>query len=200
MPGIRGQCGSAMYLKSSKQQERNYEEANRRNRVWRCRYARHSHYFIRAKRSPDRRLPVCDGRRSWQSGFCTHTSSVRSYGCSTQTSHDQAPQKDLYVSEALKEWLLTLLTRSGGPGFRSPGPFSNYHRVLPRPTSDQSWPRAATRSARRTASGGGRPREQLFRPRQMRPVIHDPADADDAGARRRGERRDNRLRLRNGFG
>ena len=34
----------------------------------------------------------------------------------------------------------------------------------------------------------------------MRPVIHDPADGDDAGARRRGEGRDDRLRLRNGFG
>lgn len=114
---------SAMCLKSSKQQERNYEEANRHNRAWRCRYARHSHYFIRAKRSPDRWLPVCDGRRGWQSGFCTRTSSVRSHGCRTPTSHDQAPQKDLYVSEALKEWLLTLLTQSGGPGFHNPGPF-----------------------------------------------------------------------------
>ena len=74
--------------------------------------------------TPDRRLPACDGRRSRQSGFCTRTSSVRSYGCSARTSRDQAPQKDLYVSEALKEWLLTLLTQSGGPGFRSPGPFS----------------------------------------------------------------------------
>jgi hypothetical protein len=61
-------------------------------------------------------------RRGWQSRFCTGTGSVRSYVRSTPTSHDQAPQKDLYVSETLEEWLLTILAQSV-PDFVVRGPF-----------------------------------------------------------------------------
>src|SRR5262249_25685683 len=65
----------------------------------RCRYARHSHHFIRAKRSRDRWLSNGDGWRGWQSRICTRTSSVRSYVRNTRTLHDEALQKNLSVGE-----------------------------------------------------------------------------------------------------
>lgn len=39
------------------------------------------------------------------------------YGRSTWTSHDQAPQKDLYVSEAPEQRLPTFLTYRAAPDF-----------------------------------------------------------------------------------
>src|SRR5262249_44735089 len=111
-------------------QELNYEEANSDDRAWRCRYAGHSHHFICA-RSADRWLSAGNGRRGRQS--CRAGTSLLSrrkiirWFRDFVSSADQAPQKDLYVSEASEEWLLILLTQlESTPGFRSPGAFFNY--------------------------------------------------------------------------
>src|ERR1700757_2106365 len=91
-------------------QESNYEETNIDGGAWRRRYARHSHHFIRAKRSSDRRLPVGGGRRERQS---------RLYDCPDAQWKDRAtanhenprPQSDLgadgNVLRCLSRQLLT---------------------------------------------------------------------------------------------